>query len=150
MQVVFKESANASISKKFVSLFPGLGYAAGYKVLQRVYKCVQFFFPGSAYPKVRFSFESLSMDRRTARSHMRFKFDPGDRIDWRARNWGAYDETNPLIRSSIAIDSEANPTSTISSPTITNRRLPTLLERRMEKLWWPQQLDRKYSLPASI
>lgn len=38
MQVVFKESANASVGKKFVSLFPGLGYAAGYKILQRVYK----------------------------------------------------------------------------------------------------------------
>jgi hypothetical protein len=26
------------VSRKFFSLFPGLGYAAGYKVLQRVYK----------------------------------------------------------------------------------------------------------------
>ena len=31
-QVVFKEYANASVSRKFTSLFPGLGYAAGYKV----------------------------------------------------------------------------------------------------------------------
>jgi hypothetical protein len=27
-----KEHANASIGRKFTSLFPGLGYAAGYKV----------------------------------------------------------------------------------------------------------------------
>ncbi|EEB05736.1 guanine nucleotide transporter [Schizosaccharomyces japonicus yFS275] len=36
--VIFKEQANASIAKKFSSLFPGLGYAACYKVLQRIYK----------------------------------------------------------------------------------------------------------------
>ncbi|KAA8913251.1 mitochondrial carrier domain-containing protein [Sphaerosporella brunnea] len=36
--VVFKDYANASAGRKFLSLFPGLGYAAGYKVLQRVYK----------------------------------------------------------------------------------------------------------------
>lgn len=36
--IVFKGAANASIPQKFVSLFPGLGYAAGYKVAQRVYK----------------------------------------------------------------------------------------------------------------
>ncbi|KAK4215012.1 mitochondrial carrier domain-containing protein [Rhypophila decipiens] len=36
--VIFKDKAAASAGKKFVSLFPGLGYAAGYKVLQRVYK----------------------------------------------------------------------------------------------------------------
>jgi len=36
--VIFKDKAGASFGKKFVSLFPGLGYAAGYKVLQRVYK----------------------------------------------------------------------------------------------------------------
>ncbi|PLB39198.1 putative mitochondrial GTP/GDP transporter Ggc1 [Aspergillus candidus] len=37
-QVVFKEYATASVGQKFTSLFPGLGYAAGYKVLQRIYK----------------------------------------------------------------------------------------------------------------
>ncbi|CAG8378468.1 unnamed protein product [Penicillium salamii] len=37
-EVVFKEHANATIGRKFTSLFPGLGYAAGYKVLQRIYK----------------------------------------------------------------------------------------------------------------
>lgn len=37
-QVVFRDTANASIAKRMVSLFPGLGYAAGYKILQRVYK----------------------------------------------------------------------------------------------------------------
>ena len=31
-QVIFKNMANASAVKKFTSLFPGLGYAAGYKV----------------------------------------------------------------------------------------------------------------------
>jgi hypothetical protein len=36
--VIFKDKAGAPIGRKFVSLFPGLGYAAGYKVLQRVYK----------------------------------------------------------------------------------------------------------------
>ncbi|CEH17728.1 mitochondrial carrier protein [Ceraceosorus bombacis] len=37
-QIVFKDKASAPIGTKFISLFPGLGYAAGYKVLQRVYK----------------------------------------------------------------------------------------------------------------
>ncbi|EPE03755.1 mitochondrial carrier protein yhm1 [Ophiostoma piceae UAMH 11346] len=37
-QVIFKGKATAPAGAKFVSLFPGLGYAAGYKVLQRVYK----------------------------------------------------------------------------------------------------------------
>ncbi|KAI5787143.1 mitochondrial carrier domain-containing protein [Geopyxis carbonaria] len=36
--VVFKDYASAGVGRKFVSLFPGLGYAAGYKVLQRIYK----------------------------------------------------------------------------------------------------------------
>merc|ERR1712230_354686 len=38
MEIVFREHANARAGQKFLSLFPGLGYAAGYKVLQRVYK----------------------------------------------------------------------------------------------------------------
>ncbi|GAA5889901.1 hypothetical protein JCM6882_004360 [Rhodosporidiobolus microsporus] len=37
-EIVFREHANAKAGQKFLSLFPGLGYAAGYKVLQRVYK----------------------------------------------------------------------------------------------------------------
>ncbi|AOW02871.1 mitochondrial carrier domain-containing protein [Yarrowia lipolytica] len=37
-QVIFRDYADASIGKRFRSLFPGLGYAACYKVLQRVYK----------------------------------------------------------------------------------------------------------------
>ncbi|CAI7672027.1 hypothetical protein PCG10_000834 [Penicillium crustosum] len=37
-EVVFREHVNATIGRKFTSLFPGLGYAAGYKVLQRIYK----------------------------------------------------------------------------------------------------------------
>ncbi|KAI1341664.1 putative YHM1 [Xylariaceae sp. FL0016] len=36
--VIFKEKAAAPVGSKFFSLFPGLGYAAGYKVLQRIYK----------------------------------------------------------------------------------------------------------------
>jgi len=36
--IVFKDQASASIPRRFISLFPGLGYAAAYKVLQRVYK----------------------------------------------------------------------------------------------------------------
>ena len=37
MEVIFREHANAKAGQKFLSLFPGLGYAAGYKgnVLQR-------------------------------------------------------------------------------------------------------------------
>ncbi len=31
-QVIFKDKAHASAGRKFASLFPGLGYAAGYKV----------------------------------------------------------------------------------------------------------------------
>lgn len=38
-QVVFKEYASAGTAQKFTSLFPGLGYAAAYKVMQRIYKC---------------------------------------------------------------------------------------------------------------
>lgn len=37
-KVVFRETADASIGRKFLSMFPGLGYAAGYKILQRIYK----------------------------------------------------------------------------------------------------------------
>jgi len=36
--IVFKDKASASVGGRFFSLFPGLGYAAAYKVLQRVYK----------------------------------------------------------------------------------------------------------------
>ncbi|KAJ5984375.1 Mitochondrial GTP/GDP carrier protein 1 [Penicillium waksmanii] len=37
-KVVFREYADAPLGRKFTSMFPGLGYAAGYKVLQRIYK----------------------------------------------------------------------------------------------------------------
>jgi hypothetical protein len=30
--VIFKDKASAPVARKFFSLFPGLGYAAGYKV----------------------------------------------------------------------------------------------------------------------
>ncbi|KAI2626830.1 putative YHM1 [Xylaria nigripes] len=36
--VIFKDMASAQFGKKFFSLFPGLGYAAGYKISQRIYK----------------------------------------------------------------------------------------------------------------
>jgi len=37
-QVIFKEYAAAPLGRKFLSLFPGLGFAAAYKVSQRIYK----------------------------------------------------------------------------------------------------------------
>lgn len=36
--VIFAQSAKKSFGQKYLSLFPGLGFAAGYKVLQRIYK----------------------------------------------------------------------------------------------------------------
>ncbi|KIY46254.1 mitochondrial carrier [Fistulina hepatica ATCC 64428] len=36
--IIFRDYANASMGHKFLSLFPGLGYAAGYKISQRIYK----------------------------------------------------------------------------------------------------------------
>ena len=36
--IIFREHATAPLGKRFFSLFPGLGYAAGYKVTQRIYK----------------------------------------------------------------------------------------------------------------
>ena len=37
-EVIFRAHASEPIFKRFFTLFPGLGYAAAYKVLQRVYK----------------------------------------------------------------------------------------------------------------
>ena len=37
-QVIFKEAAARGTVGKYLSLFPGLGFGAGYKILQRVYK----------------------------------------------------------------------------------------------------------------
>ncbi|KAI9499825.1 high copy suppressor of abf2 [Coemansia spiralis] len=37
-QVIFRDAAAKATLAKYMSLFPGLGYAAGYKVAQRVYK----------------------------------------------------------------------------------------------------------------
>ncbi|KAI9474395.1 mitochondrial carrier domain-containing protein [Coemansia mojavensis] len=37
-QVIFRDAANRATVSKYLSLFPGLGYAAGYKVAQRIYK----------------------------------------------------------------------------------------------------------------
>jgi len=36
--IIFRDYATASIPRRFISLFPGLGYAAGYKICQRIYK----------------------------------------------------------------------------------------------------------------
>ncbi|KZT65352.1 mitochondrial carrier [Daedalea quercina L-15889] len=36
--IIFREYATAPLGTKLLSLFPGLGYAAGYKVTQRIYK----------------------------------------------------------------------------------------------------------------
>jgi hypothetical protein len=36
--IIFRDYANASIPRRLLSLFPGLGYAAGYKICQRIYK----------------------------------------------------------------------------------------------------------------
>lgn len=36
--IIFRDYATASLGRKFFSLFPGLGYAAGYKIAQRIYK----------------------------------------------------------------------------------------------------------------
>jgi len=36
--IIFRDAASATLPQKFLSLFPGLGYAAGYKVSQRIYK----------------------------------------------------------------------------------------------------------------
>ncbi|KAL6301279.1 mitochondrial carrier domain-containing protein [Sparassis latifolia] len=36
--IIFREHAAAPLGKRLLSLFPGLGYAAGYKITQRIYK----------------------------------------------------------------------------------------------------------------
>ncbi|KAJ3414666.1 hypothetical protein HDV05_006201 [Chytridiales sp. JEL 0842] len=36
--VIFRDAATKSIIPKYLSLFPGLGFAAGYKIAQRIYK----------------------------------------------------------------------------------------------------------------
>ncbi|EIW74620.1 mitochondrial carrier protein [Coniophora puteana RWD-64-598 SS2] len=36
--IIFRDQASAALGRKVMSLFPGLGYAAGYKVAQRIYK----------------------------------------------------------------------------------------------------------------
>lgn len=36
--MIFKEAAARGTVRKYLSLFPGLGFGAGYKILQRVYK----------------------------------------------------------------------------------------------------------------
>eukprot|EP00611_Tribonema_gayanum_P009826 TRINITY_DN1968_c0_g1_i1.p1 TRINITY_DN1968_c0_g1~~TRINITY_DN1968_c0_g1_i1.p1 ORF type:complete len:413 (-),score=151.98 TRINITY_DN1968_c0_g1_i1:500-1738(-) len=58
--VVFKDAVNKSFGKKYLSLFPGLGWGGAYKILQRVYKFggqpfVKDFFANS--PKIAAFFE---------------------------------------------------------------------------------------------
>lgn len=36
--IIFREHASAPLGRRLLSLFPGLGYAAGYKITQRIYK----------------------------------------------------------------------------------------------------------------
>jgi len=36
--VIFREHASSTLGRRMLSLFPGLGYAAGYKITQRIYK----------------------------------------------------------------------------------------------------------------
>jgi Mitochondrial carrier protein len=36
--IIFKSKADASVLTKYASLFPGLGFGAGYKITQRIYK----------------------------------------------------------------------------------------------------------------
>ncbi|KAH8107639.1 mitochondrial carrier domain-containing protein [Cristinia sonorae] len=36
--IIFRDHAASTLPRKLLSLFPGLGYAAGYKVTQRIYK----------------------------------------------------------------------------------------------------------------
>ncbi|KAL7008737.1 high copy suppressor of abf2 [Cystobasidiomycetes sp. EMM_F5] len=51
--VVFRQYADAGVGRKFLSLFPGLGYAAGYKILQRIYKSVGVFTSISTWTLIR-------------------------------------------------------------------------------------------------
>lgn len=37
-KVIFRDASELGVASRFTSLFPGLGYAAAYKILQRVYK----------------------------------------------------------------------------------------------------------------
>lgn len=37
-EIIFKEAASKPLLSKYTSLFPGLGFAAGYKICQRIYK----------------------------------------------------------------------------------------------------------------
>ncbi|CAM9678702.1 unnamed protein product [Choristocarpus tenellus] len=37
-KVIFRDASGYSTTRKYLSLFPGLGFGAGYKILQRVYK----------------------------------------------------------------------------------------------------------------
>eukprot|EP00640_Fibrocapsa_japonica_P003100 CAMPEP_0113943784 /NCGR_PEP_ID=MMETSP1339-20121228/27697_1 /TAXON_ID=94617 /ORGANISM="Fibrocapsa japonica" /LENGTH=324 /DNA_ID=CAMNT_0000948737 /DNA_START=64 /DNA_END=1036 /DNA_ORIENTATION=+ /assembly_acc=CAM_ASM_000762 len=36
--VIFRDAAQQAFTRKYLSLFPGIGFGAGYKILQRVYK----------------------------------------------------------------------------------------------------------------
>jgi hypothetical protein len=49
-QVIFKDAASKGFTGRYLSLFPGLGWGAGYKILQRVYK-----FGGQPFVKDHFA-----------------------------------------------------------------------------------------------
>lgn len=69
-QVVFKDKAATSVGQRFMSLFPGLGYAAGYKVLQRIYKFGgQPFFNDYLTSRYKKNFDSV-FGERTGKSMM--------------------------------------------------------------------------------
>ncbi|KAJ3018803.1 hypothetical protein HKX48_002620 [Thoreauomyces humboldtii] len=65
-QVIFKDAATKGTFSKYISLFPGLGFAAGYKVMQRMYK-----FGGQPYvndflnKNYKSTFQSLFGDRHS-------------------------------------------------------------------------------------
>lgn len=65
--VVFRKYADAAIGRKFLSLFPGLGYAAGYKIIQRIYKWGGFWFPSRC---LRLFKISLKIWRTTVRERL--------------------------------------------------------------------------------
>jgi hypothetical protein len=63
--IIFKDKAGAPFAQRFISLFPGLGYAAGYKVAQRVYKFGgQPYFHDLIFKHYRSTFTSIFGERK--------------------------------------------------------------------------------------
>ena len=71
-QVIFKEAAARGTLSKYLSLFPGLGFGAGYKILQRVYK-----FGGQVGAKLHL-FVRLALTRRVISSSWFLLLRPGN------------------------------------------------------------------------